>query len=780
MPHIPVPVSTNISQQFQPPTNPFQAWIQDITKDLQFDGIIGEPTLDEINSIVQPADCNGKCEPLRQCAIQSVNLLNSMKQDLIEAKDRVAHSLGDLVAAAGKEFLVLAGTLAGIAVSILEIGALLAVEGEALVLGSFKLTGSTAREATEAAAKSIFSPGEGVKLVNTIAGFINDVKSIFDQAKKAGEAHDLNSLRNPLDGLPKLMIAAASLFIGPSKFGLTYNGYKSGTVALDWSLRAFDWTKLYSKILDLGLSVVAFKETKDTAGALDDNHKTLKNVIANYKAQVIRARQAVNDYRNCTLNCDDETPDPKDLNKPDDKQDGKPVGSRDPNEKLGAGGFGTQRFVQPGSLLPYTVYFENAPTLATAPAQEVFIDDQLDADADWSTFEFGNVGFGDQVIQVPAGLQEYQTRIDYHNVDGSALQVDVSMKLDRATGKIHWSFRSVDPISGALPNGVQDGFLPVNDETGRGEGFVRYTVRAKTGLATGTTIQNKATIVFDENDPISTNTVVNTIDANAPTSGITALPALTANTTFTVNWSGSDGSGAGIVKYNVYISIDNSPFTLWLKDTTATSANYTGVRGSRYAFYSVATDGVDFVQTKPLAAQASTLISLDTKPQVDHVVFNKGDAQRSKVFYIQVVFNSIVKVDKTSFDLFLNNRRFVVSNVSSQTIDGQTWATLQFPASSLPALSVPEGQFRLVTKAKGVKNAQGQTMQADRTDSFFRLYGDTNGDGQVNAADVAIFNAAFGKKAGQQGYLWYLDWNNDGKINDIDRRVFQTRIGRHT
>ncbi len=47
----------------------------------------------------------------------------------------------------------------------------------------------------------------------------------------------------------------------------------------------------------------------------------------------------------------------------------------------------------------------------------------------------------------------------------------------------------------------------------------------KTGLATGTTFSNTATVVFDTNAPLNTNAVTNTVDAGAPTSTVSPLPA---------------------------------------------------------------------------------------------------------------------------------------------------------------------------------------------------------------------------------------------------------------
>ena len=49
----------------------------------------------------------------------------------------------------------------------------------------------------------------------------------------------------------------------------------------------------------------------------------------------------------------------------------------------------------------------------------------LDSDLDWDTFELGPVGLGNLIVDVPRGLQSYETRVDYTNVDGSPLLVDI-------------------------------------------------------------------------------------------------------------------------------------------------------------------------------------------------------------------------------------------------------------------------------------------------------------------------------------------------------------------
>ncbi len=78
---------------------------------------------------------------------------------------------------------------------------------------------------------------------------------------------------------------------------------------------------------------------------------------------------------------------------------------------------------------------------------------------------------------------------------------------------------------------------------------------------------------------------------------------------FNVAWSGQDDAGgSGIASYDVFVSVDGGEFSLWLDDTTDTSAAYIGEMGSRYAFYSVATDNVGHEETAPPTADAETFI----------------------------------------------------------------------------------------------------------------------------------------------------------------------------
>ena len=149
--------------------------------------------------------------------------------------------------------------------------------------------------------------------------------------------------------------------------------------------------------------------------------------------------------------------------------------------------------------------------------------------------------------------------------------VQVDAVFDPATGVLTWTMTSTDPLTGQLSLDPLAGFLPPDNAQGQGEGFVTYTAKPIAALATGATITNQASVVFDTNAPIDTPTTINTLDATPPVT--TASPSGTAgaNGWYTgsvqVALSAIDaGSGVAATWYAVDggtpQTYDGSPFTV--------------------------------------------------------------------------------------------------------------------------------------------------------------------------------------------------------------------------
>jgi len=348
-------------------------------------------------------------------------------------------------------------------------------------------------------------------------------------------------------------------------------------------------------------------------------------------------------------------------------------GPQDPNAKIGLVGYGPLGYVAVDSVLPYTIYFENS-TNATAPAQQVFVWDYLSTNLDWSTFELSGIGFGSVYVSIPP-LSDYFATNVLAAYNGVAIEVQMEAGIDFASGKVFANFATLDPAT-HLPPPVNIGFLPPDDGTGIGMGYVSYFISPKPHPPSGTQITNVAYIQFDENPVIATDQVNDedpaqgidtnkvcliTIDAGAPTSQVLPLPAVETNLQFTVSWTGADDTnGSGIRDYIIYYSTNGVTFNVWLANTTNTSATFTGYPGMTNYFYSIAEDHVGYVENKATLVEAQTFV-IAPSAEVLSQVLNINMDRQTGLFYQQVI----------------------VRNPGPVTITG-----LRFTATNLPAISV--------------------------------------------------------------------------------------------
>src|SRR5208282_6860031 len=105
---------------------------------------------------------------------------------------------------------------------------------------------------------------------------------------------------------------------------------------------------------------------------------------------------------------------------------------------------------------------------------------------------------------------------------------------------------------------------------------------------------------------------------------------------------------------------------------------------------------------------------------------------------------------------------------------GFTWV-VTFSGSSVTGDSIANGEYQIVLNASAMSAVSGGgTLAASDTEKFYRLYGDTVGDGhyRVNGADYNTFLGAFNTRSTAALFLAYLDYNDDGRINGTDYNFF--------
>jgi Calx-beta domain len=254
--------------------------------------------------------------------------------------------------------------------------------------------------------------------------------------------------------------------------------------------------------------------------------------------------------------------------------------SYDPNEKSGTQGGGGEHAVRSDSPIQYRVGFQNLPG-ASAAAQTVKVTDQLDpAKVDLTTFRLGPIAFGDQLLTPPDGVTRWTSTVDLR--PATDLLVKVEAALDSGTGKVTWTFTSLDPETGQPTTDARAGFLPPDTHPPDGEGIVGYAVAPKAGIASGTKIAGDASIVFDTNAPLVTNVWSNLIDDDAPSGSVTSVEPASCGA-LDVAWSGADAT-SGVASYDVWVSKDGGTWWPWRFKATGTSSRFSATAGHAYRF----------------------------------------------------------------------------------------------------------------------------------------------------------------------------------------------------
>ena len=409
----------------------------------------------------------------------------------------------------------------------------------------------------------------------------------------------------------------------------------------------------------------------------------------------------------------------------------------DPNQMTGPSGYGANGYLASTKVLVYRIDFENQ-TNASAPAQQVIITDQLSTNFDWTTFNVSEIGFGDVIISLPPGTANYTANVPYSYL-GTNFQVQIQIAINRNSGLITATFRSIDPNT-SLPPPVNIGFLPPENGTGRGQGHVSYTVLAKSGVTTGTQLRNVALISFDNQPSISTDQIdpnnaaagidpnkqaLVTIDAIAPTSHVNTLPAQSQLLQVPVSWTGQDDpSGSGVASYDIYISDNGGAWTQWLSGSTASNVTYQGKPQHTYAFKSAAHDNAGNVEAQHATADATTLIVANPQFQLTVTPVSTNLNNNTTFSYTVIV--------KNIGSLNLNNVTMSNAMPAGISLD---WITYGRGAATIGDSGYSWSLGNMNTNVSASMNVTADTVANGTWTNFFTV---ADSDGAASTATTAM------------------------------------------
>ena len=190
-------------------------------------------------------------------------------------------------------------------------------------------------------------------------------------------------------------------------------------------------------------------------------------------------------------------------------------------------------------------------------------------------------------------------------------------------------------------------------------------------------------------------------------------------------------------------------------------------------------------------AEAPTPGNIPERPVVESVTINDGSDNRSSVTSVTVTFDREVNVSPESFVLTHRESGDTIGNLqlSAQSIGGKTVAELTFGDHPLVITratggnSLSDGTFELAIVADQVSTSPGGVAMAlddyfgrSEADAFFRHFGDSDGDRDVDGQDYGRFGLTFLKDSADPAYNAGYDYDGDGDVDGQDYGQFGLRF----
>ena len=252
--------------------------------------------------------------------------------------------------------------------------------------------------------------------------------------------------------------------------------------------------------------------------------------------------------------------------------------------------------------LPYCIEFENSPELANAAANLIVVEDVLNPEIfDLDTFSPTTVTFGKYEVALH-GEQEYAGTVDMRPAVNALAEVKFS--IDKKSGKMLCTIKSLDPMTLEHTTHYQQGVLPVNKANGEGIGTINFTVALKKSVGDGVSVDNSASIVFGTNEAIKTPVWHNVTDFVRPASRVSNIEQLSSSE-IELSFDSFDAR-SGIWKIDLYCSTDScQTWDCIAEDLQASKYKMIVDDATDYRFACVATDYAGNSEDKELVAECS-------------------------------------------------------------------------------------------------------------------------------------------------------------------------------
>ena len=159
--------------------------------------------------------------------------------------------------------------------------------------------------------------------------------------------------------------------------------------------------------------------------------------------------------------------------------------------------------------------------------------------------------------------------------------------------------------------------------------------------------------------------------------------------------------------------------------------------------------------------------------QISGFAVNNGDVQRSMVNTLSLAFDGPVTAQPGAF-LLTRRDGNNVDLTASRSPDGRTF-TFDFAGSSFANGSLVDGVYDFQVVGNHLRDQNNNPLTDNAVFTCHRLYGDFDGDHDVDGTDLAAFRSVYNKPL--QPERWFFDFDQDGKVNATDYGQFKRRLG---
>ena len=363
-------------------------------------------------------------------------------------------------------------------------------------------------------------------------------------------------------------------------------------------------------------------------------------------------------------------------------------------------------------ILPYMIEFENDTAFTTAHAHTVVVRDTLNGNVfDLESFSATAFTIGNEVSSISGG-HSFTRTVDMRPTIDALAQVQLDYRIDTSFALATWTFTSLDPMT-LMPT-VADtlGFLAIG-----GTGEVDFTINRKANLPDSTLIDNRAWIVFDNEEPIVTSTWRNIIDNTPPISQIDSI-AYHGDTAIVSIYATDNLSG--VWRYNLYAMMDGDVLLPMAMNVPIDSAAIFTTPDEVIQFRSTVIDSAGNVEPLTITPLITTIYDTLTVTACDNYTWGdsiytvSGEYTQSKTAMLR-------NAPDTVSTLFLTVNHSTIGTETATACDSYTWNGTNYTASTSNALYSTInalGCDSTVTLHLTINNSTTSIMTATACDSY--------------------------------------------------------------